>query len=171
MKERSMARMVRGLVGLLLVALLAGCGSGTVVTALELVTAASEAAVSTLEAAGQITPGTAIQIDSYLANVSAATQFAATELQSTDTTALKVSKIAAQFAGIAVPNLPPGTAQAIVTAIQAVANAVSKFLVQIQPPPAPSAKLPVLAFSSKDQVKLEAIRSRAEVVHQKVTKR
>jgi hypothetical protein len=141
---------------------LTGCGVSSVVTSLELVTAASEAAVGALEGAGQITPATAMLIDQYLAQVSMATQFAATELASTDTTPEKISKIASQFAGIAIPDLPPGTAQAIVLTVQAVAKAVAAFLMNIQTPTPPASKF---VLSDNDRAKLAQIRGRAGVVY------
>jgi len=153
---------------LILTMFLTGCGSSNVVTALELVTAASEAAIGALEATGQIPPGTAMQIDQYLAEVSTATQFASTELTSTDTTAVKTAKIAAQFANIAAPDLGPGTAQAIVQVVAAVAKAVSSFLATIQPPPAQP--LPKAVMSENDKEKLQAIRSRAAVVYSRATR-
>lgn len=121
----------------LLVIVLNGCGSGTVITSLELVTDAAEAAVTVLAATGQLPASTVTVIDSYLSQVSTATEFAVTELESTDPAGAKASKILAQFAMIARPDLPPGIAQAILAAVQAVASSVSNFLMTLQPAPAP----------------------------------
>ena len=105
---------------------LTACSQSQVTETLDLVIAAADAAVSVLA------PGTAALITPYLSEVSAAVDFATTELASDDSAAIKAAKIAQQFATIAAPNLPPGTAQVIVQAVAAVGKAVITFLGSLQ---------------------------------------
>ncbi|MGH7484617.1 MAG: hypothetical protein ACREMY_03300 [bacterium] len=144
--------------------LLAACGTSSVVTALEAVVATAETAVSVLSATGQIPAPVATEINIYLGDVGTAAAFAASELASTDSTAVKVTKIIQQFSMIAAPSLPPGTAQTIIAVVQAVTTAIAKFLAQITP--AVTAKRaavipPKITISSSDARKLLSLRTRA----------
>lgn len=165
-----------GILGALLIVLiltLASCGASSVITGLELVTDAAEAAVTALAATGQIPAPTVTLIDNYLSQVSSATEFAVTELESTDTTAVKASKIIGQFAMIVAPDLPPGIAQGIVAAIQSVAKSVASFLATLGSPgtaPTAAQKLPNLKLSDSDRGRLDKIRVRAQAVKAKVSK-
>jgi len=98
------------------------CGQSQVTETLALVVAAASAAIDVAD------PALAPVVAPYLTGVTNAVDFAATELASTDTDAVKAAKIAQEFASVAAPNLPPGTALTIVTVIGAVATAVKNFL-------------------------------------------
>ena len=104
------------------------CSQSQVTETLSLVVTAADAAVSVLEAGGQIPAPVATQITNYLGEVTSGVQFASTELASADSAALKASKIAQEFATISAPNLPPGIGAAIGATVQAVASAVTNFL-------------------------------------------
>lgn len=104
------------------------CSQSQVTETLSLVVTAADAAVSVLEAGGQIPAPVATQITNYLGEVTTGVQFASTELASADSSGLKASKIAQEFATISAPNLPPGIGAAIGATVQAVASAVTNFL-------------------------------------------
>ena len=111
---------------------LTACSQSSVTLTLDLIVTAADAAVGVMQSTGQIPPGTATMITNYLGDLTTAVDFATTELASSDTAAVKAAKIAQEFAMIAAPNLPPGTASAIVSTIQAVAKAVANFLASVQ---------------------------------------
>jgi hypothetical protein len=100
----------------------AACGQTAVTETLQLVVTAAGAAIDILD------PSLAPIVAPYLSAVSSAVDYAITELDSSDPPAQKAAKIAQQFAAIAAPILPPGTASTIVSAIEAVASAVNVFL-------------------------------------------
>jgi hypothetical protein len=106
------------------------CNTSTVVTYLNAVIAAADTAVAGLEVAGQIPAPIGTLITNYLATVSTAASESAIELQSSDTTAVKVQKITTYFATSILPtftNIPPS----IIASIQAVDAAVKVFLSSI----------------------------------------
>ena len=117
---------------MLVAALFTTACQSQVTTTLDLVVAAADAAVTALQATDQLPPGSAALLNTYLSDVTAAVDYATAELASADTPAVMASKITAEFAAIAVPQLPPGVAAAVGVTIQAVANAVAKFLSSIQ---------------------------------------
>lgn len=123
------------------------CSQSQVITTLDLVVTAADTAVTVLQATGTLPPGTASLITGYLNQVTAGVQFATTELASSDSNAVKASKIVGYFAMIAVPNLPPGTVQTVVAVVQAVANAVANFL----------ATLPNMSLTAADQKALPMV--------------
>ena len=144
---------------------LTSCGSAQVVTTLEAVVASGEVAVSTLATIGTIPPATAALINQYLKAVDQAAIFASTELASADTPAVKATKIAQQFAGVIAPTLPLGTAQVVLSVVQAVIGAVANFLTAIQPATTVTAAKSVnLKLSAGDVAKLAAIHARAEAL-------
>lgn len=151
---------------------LQACGTNQVITTLETVVTASETALNVLAATGAIPAATVTIADAYLKSVDQAAVFAAQELQSSDSPALKITKIVQQFAMIAQPNLPPGTAQTIVSIIQAVTTAVENFLKSIQPASATAAaKIPNFKFSASDLERLKAIQAKAESQVQTLNRR
>lgn len=111
---------------------LTGCGQSSVTTGLQVAIAAGEALVSVLASQGTIPPDQATKINNWMSQVSAALVFATTELASTDSSLVKLTKITSQFSSIIQPDLPPGTAQAILSAVNAVLKAVSDYLASIQ---------------------------------------
>jgi hypothetical protein len=151
---------------------LTGCGVSNVTTTLEIVITSAETAVGVLGATGTIPPAVVTQVDTYLTLVSQATSFAATELASSDSSAVKADKIIAQFASISAPILPPGIAQTIVAVIQAVANAVANFLNTIQPAATTGihrASIPSsIKISSADKNTLSQIKLRADALTLKI---
>lgn len=108
------------------------CSQSEVLTTLNLIVTAATTAVDVLQSAGVLPPGTAALVLPYLNGVSAAVDYATTELGSTDSASVKAAKITQQFAMIVAPNLPPGTASAIVSAIEEVAGKVAAFLSTLQ---------------------------------------
>lgn len=151
--------------------LLTGCKQSSITTNLQLVIAAAETAVSVLEGTGTIPPPVGTLINTYLNAVSEGTVFASMELASTDPQPIKASKIIAKFASIAKPDLPAGTAQNIVTVIEAVANAAAKFLATIstaQTALATSAK--PLKMTSGDMAAMPKIQARAEALQVRTSK-
>lgn len=108
------------------------CSQSQVTVTLGLVVAASSAAVTTMESAGQLDQNTATQIIGYLNSVTSGVQYADTELSSTDTSEVKGLKIAQYFAkNVLLPNIPAGTASNIVAVINNVATSVVNFLAQV----------------------------------------
>jgi hypothetical protein len=99
----------------------AACSSAVTET-LALIVSASSAAIDVVD------PALASVVTPYFTEVTNAVDFATTELASSDSGAVKATKIAQQFAMIAAPSLPKGTAQTVVLAIEAVATAVQNFL-------------------------------------------
>ena len=67
---------------------LVACSQSQVTETLALVVTAADAAVTTLQATGQIPPGTATLITNYLSEVSTGVSFATMELASSDSSAL-----------------------------------------------------------------------------------
>lgn len=161
---------------LLMFMALAGCSSSAV-RDLELVVAGSEAVVAALESVGTIPAPIAAAVNVYMGQLSAFVDFATTELASTDTAAIKASKIAAEAATVAGPDLPPGTPALIATSISAVVTALATFLGNIHttaslasedlPPPYANSFTAVKAsksgkLSKSDEKKLAALLPRVE---------
>lgn len=156
------------------VVVLSSCGA-SVTNTLQLVIAAAEAALGVLGITAYA---------GWLKAVSEAVSFASTELASSDSSVVKAEKIITQFALIAAPILPPGTAQEVVNAIEAVVTAIGTFLSSIQPAaPAPSqarvagitgkTSKPVavpkqIKLSTADQQILLQIKSRADSLASKI---
>ena len=98
------------------------CSGGAVTKTLAFIVAASSAGIDVAD------PALAPIVAPYFTSVTNAVDFATTELESADSGAVKFTKIAEQFAMIAKPDLPSGTAQTTVLTIEAVATAVQNFL-------------------------------------------
>jgi len=154
----------------LVVALLfqTACSQSQVTETLALVTAAADAAV------GVLAPGTQALVVPYLNEVTSATDFAVTELQSTDAPGVKAAKIAAQFASVVAPQLPPGTASTIVLAVGAVGKAITAFLATLNPAATTAAhaltlsKTKTLKLSGADKKALSDIKTKNDVVKLKL---
>jgi hypothetical protein len=117
-----------GFLAIVLCLALVSCGQSDVTLTLDLVVTAADAALTTLEGSGQVSASTAGQVNSYLTQVTNAVTFTTTELASSDSDAIKSTKIAAEFASVIAPNLPGGTALEIVAVVGAVAKSVTNFL-------------------------------------------
>ncbi len=98
---------------------------------LELVITAAQVAIPAISAAGAIPPNTSAEIVKYLGAVNTAVGQTTTELASTDSSAQKATKITGFFAAAAIPVLPTGTDQRIVSVIQSVDAAIGVFLTSI----------------------------------------
>lgn len=149
---------------LIAVLLLSACSSSsTLLTALQIAVDAVTVAIPVLQAAG-IDSTALAQAQTYLTAVSTATEEAATELATSDTSAVKVSKIVADFAGVVAPVIGNPRVSAV---IQAVAAAVRSFLtlLQQQQPSGPTAKAiasTVVKPSFADRSKLGVLKSQCE---------
>ena len=124
--------MKKTLVVIILVMLaLVACTPNQVLVTLEASVAATEALVVSLAATGNMDAATAAEITAAIVGLPAAFQGTATELSSTDSAALKYTKIALLYAPTIqrLQMLPP-TAQAIVAAL---VSAIQTFLNAIQP--------------------------------------
>jgi hypothetical protein len=117
-----------GFLALVLCLALVSCGQSEVTLTLDLVITAADAALTELQSTGQVSSGTTASITSYLNQIVTAVSFTTTELASTDSDAIKSTKIAAEFATVLAPNLSSGTPLVIVATIGAVAKAVTNFL-------------------------------------------
>lgn len=78
---------------------------------------------------GSLDPSIQQQISTYLSAVSDGVAQATEILATTDSPQVKAAKLAQVFAAIARPTLPFGTAQAVLSIISGVANAVEHFLI------------------------------------------
>ncbi len=173
-----------GAIVLLLSGVLVGCGNSAVQD-IQLVVATSEAVVAALETTGTIPAPVATAVNVYMGQATEFVNFAITELASTDTPAVKASKIAAEGALLSKPDLPPGTPTSVATSIQAVASALAVFLANIQTaatamravesPMVLSAtekpKPAKLKMSDSDKKKLEALKVRAEMLKARFPKK
>lgn len=130
--------MMKSIVSVFLVftLLLVGCtppNTSQLITALNAVADASSVAVvvtQSLVALGKVDQATADKVATYATAVDGAVTTSIAELNSTDTNAIKISKVSAAFAAVAAPAF--GTqAPAITAAIAAVEAAVNIFLNQL----------------------------------------
>lgn len=168
------------LVALMLLSLTA-CSGNQVTTTLQLVVAAAEAAVDTLGSTGSLSQDVVQQVDGYLLATSDGVQFATDELASSDTPAVKASKIAQKFAGISAPNLPPGTPQTVLAVVSSVSKAILSFLSTVQQSQAVLVAHPEYATAFAGEAKgkmpkaadkkLKDIKSRAERLKQRIRKK
>jgi len=149
---------------LAIILVLCGCKSN-VTTTLQIVVAAAEAAVGTLEATRNLSPEAGVKINAYLTSVSQATSFAATELATADTSQVKALKISQQFASIAPPNLPAGPPQTVLAVVQSVTGAVLSFLQTIQPAQASNVQVKI---TTADITVLKDVDARAQHVKSRV---
>lgn len=157
--------------------------SSSAVRDLQLVVAGGEAVVAALESSGTIPAPLAALINVYMGQVATFTDFAIAELASTDTPAVKASKIAAEAASVSKPDLPPGTPALIGTSIQAVASALATFLGNIHTTAelistpsfgnsfAAGGKPAKLKLSKSDEKKLAELRARAQRLKQRFPKK
>jgi hypothetical protein len=160
---------VNGAMALLLVVavVICACAPGQVVATLEAVIAAVEVALPLVMQGSGLPADQQAKITAYVSAVANATSQAAAELASADSGQVKAARVTAIFAGITAPMLPPGTAQRVVSVVASVANAVAKFLVQVQPAPMSFGARMVavkVKVSGADTDRLSQIQKRAQVV-------
>jgi hypothetical protein len=152
------------MVGIAVIALLfqTACSQSQITLTLGLVDTAVE---TVLNAAA---PQDAALVNPYLTGVTDAVSYATTEWATADSAALKFTKIAAQFALIAQPDLPPGTPATVIADAGLVTKAVETFLASIETTtaaitatpagaqaffaPAASAKAPKLSRGDKQAI-------------------
>lgn len=158
-------------IALLLVLFLTACQPSTVISTLEAVVAAAEIALPVIGAAAGLPPQTTAGIVGYLQMVDLAITQASVILAGPGTSAQKSAQIAQAFAAIAAGCncIPPGTPQTVVAVVNAVAQAVARFLSTMGAAPvakgiAPSSSVPPnIKVTRTDRSELTKIRQRAEV--------
>jgi hypothetical protein len=166
----------RALIGALIFSMVA-CG---VIDTLNIVVVSADALVSALQASGEINPAQGALITTYVNAVLAGANCAATESASTDSDALKATKITECFvqAANAQALLPPGLPTVIVSAIGAVATALENYLEKAGAPVTPqTAKLSPHArprkpqhYSQSDLAKLPELKARIAAVQARLKK-
>lgn len=146
---------------LMLILLTTGCNSSSTISTLQAVVSAVSAVFPIIGSAAGLPPAVVNQIADYLSQVSYASAQAVDIWDSSATPAAKAAQITALFSHIAAVNLPPGTAQTVVSAITAVASAVAAFLGTL-PSTATTAKPTAPPpLSASDHAKLKTIKSDA----------
>ena len=147
---------------LMLILLTTGCNSSSTISTLQAVVSAVSAVFPIIGSAAGLPPAVVNQIADYLSQVSYASAQAVDIWDSSATPAAKAAQITALFSHIATVNLPPGTAQTVVSAITAVASAVAAFLATLPSQAATTTKATTPApLSAADQAKLKTINSDA----------
>ena len=140
-----------------------GCSSSQIVSNLQLVVDGVSAALPAIASATGLPASTVASVETYLSQVNTAAESAATILASTATAQQKAAQIAAAFAGIVQPDLPP-SAQAIAGLVQTIVQDISKFLISVGAP-LPGAMSPASVpsnakLSAADLSKLTTIHSK-----------
>ena len=165
MSKTSLLATFIGIVILALCLILSGC-STTAIDILNLAVGALEVALPLIGPAAGIDPGTLAAVSGYLGGVSQAITEASSILAGTGTDAQKAAAIAAAFAGIAKPLVPPQYS-ALAAAVEQVAQYVAQFLTKAA---AGSASPAIHILSSGDAVKVQAVQQRAVKIHRAVAK-
>lgn len=157
-------------------------GSTAVLASLKATVVAADAGLAVLSAAGAIPPTAATLAENYLASVSTAVSATATELASSDTVAIKDSKVAEIWAKAVLPDIP-GLPSVVSIALKAVEAAVNTFLGQMNVVPSTAAikahaiGLPVDVANSVVKVnfsecrELHSIKSEADKITAKLHKK
>lgn len=148
---------------------LTACTPSTLISTLEAVVSAAEIALPVIGAAAGLPPQVSVGIVQYLQTVDGAIVQASTILAGPGTSAQKSAQIVQAFASIAAGCncIPPGTPSVIVNVVNAVAQAVGRFLANFpqrtanESSRAPSAPLPEIKVGRSDRAALSKIRSRA----------
>ena len=149
---------------LLFALVLLSCQPSSLVASLDAVISAAEIALPVIGSAAGLSPQTQAQIVSYLHLVDAATIQAADILAGVGTSAEKAAKIIGVFSAIAqgCNCIPPGTPQTVVAVVNAVVQAVAKFLGNFQSSKMAAAKPVSTKVTATDLAGLANIRNRAE---------
>ena len=153
-------RTVSAAVAAILIISLAGC-STTPLQILDLAVSAAEIALPLALPAAGVDPATTAAVESYLQATSSAIAKTSDILSGPGTPASKSAQIIAAFAGIAAPVIP-AQYQALVNAIQQVAQYVAQFIGSL-PPPTVAGKMSarISTVSPADTAKLAQIKARA----------
>jgi hypothetical protein len=146
--------------------------STALVSSLQAVEAAAEAAVPVLSATGYIPAPLVPVVETYLNAVSVATAKTVAELDSTDTSAQKAAAIEGYWVGVVVPGLPSSVSASAVAEIQAVNAAVQAFLAHLHGGVAQAivAANQSVSLTHADRAVLHDIESRAEKLHARLSK-
>jgi hypothetical protein len=140
---------------------LTGCGSSSLVTALDVTEVAASAAIPIVQAfAPQIGAATVTEIDNYLNGVSNACALSITEAGNTaDSQAVQYTKMAGYFANVVTLSLPPGIAAEVAAGIGAVIAAVQVILKIINGTPVPTPAPAVVAKLKTYQAQVKGLGS------------
>lgn len=149
---------------------LTGCSSSSVIDALNATVAAADAAVTALEVSGVINPIVGQSVVGYLNSVTKASEEAATELASTDSSAVKATTIADDFAQAVMPDLTQAPV-GVRAAIAAVDAAIKAFLASVQSGSTPAIAKTVVRPSARQRLELDGIRRHAERVARRLADR
>jgi len=147
----------------ILILSLAACSTSPL-QILDLAVGAAEIALPLALPAAGVDPATTTAVESYLQATSTAIAKASDILAGTGTDAAKSAQIVAAFAGIAAP-VVPAKYQALVNAIQRVAQYVAQFIGSL-PAPAAAGKMSasISTVSASDAAKLAQIKARAQAL-------
>lgn len=149
------------------VVLWTACTSNQVITSITVAVDAAEVALPIVAGATGVDPALIMQLENYLGATSQALAAATDILAKGEPPAQEAADITAAFAGIALPNLPPGLPSAVTQAVQKVAMLVAQFLANLPAATASAARAravgvqPAPVFNKKDLAKLGALHERA----------
>lgn len=155
--------LVAAVVMLVFVLLLSGCSSGSVVSTLTLVVDAAEIALPIVAGPSGASPAEVAIAEKYLQDVDAAIVASGPILSSAATAAVKAAQIVQLFSGLAMADLPVGTPQVIITAVNKVSAAVVQFLTNFTTKLSVKAGAQEVRVSARDRVALERLAARAKV--------
>lgn len=112
-------------------ATLTGCNSNQAIANLQLAVEAADIAFSAVASSAGLPAATQTAVSNYLTAADQALSQASQILAGPGTAAEKAARLTATFAQVASPLLPAGTPQTVVNAVQAVSNAIARFLSQV----------------------------------------
>lgn len=132
---------------------LAACSVASILSVLQVALSLASDAASV---SGSIPPEYIAYVDTALGCV----DFAAMELASTDSDAVKTGKIVAQCANLTTPNLPPGTPQTLMTLASKLGAQIARLLAIL--PKTPVASSRKMAVSLEQGTELKAMSEKAK---------
>lgn len=154
---------MKKLIPLAALLLAAACSTSTLVTDLNAIIAAVDAALPILQSTGAISPAAQQMATDYLTLVSNATSQAATEMQSNDSDVVKATKLAALFDNVVLPAIPSAP-QSLVADLNAIAAAVNAFenAVEASRAQASPAQARKFHLTERDKTQLASIKAKAD---------
>jgi len=161
-----MKKRLSAAIAAILILALAGCGASPI-QILELAVTSVELALPIIEQTAGVDPATIAAVQNYLGAVSQGITKASDILAGPGTDAEKAAQIVAVFAGIAVP-VVPAQYQAIVTAVQQVAQNIAQFIGSLPSPATVSSS--THSVSASEKTKLHSIKIRAQAIPPKLLK-
>lgn len=120
---RTLYLVVAPIVILALLLFMIGCSHGTVTASIDAAIVAAQIALPLLATAG-VSPAILNAAGTWLSGATQALDGVVAEIDSQDSAAVQSAKIAQLLSAYTAPKLPPGTPQAIVSAIEAVAQKI-----------------------------------------------